>query len=333
MTCELGGNKFAVSVADILLFDTSCGGEQLILNGKTLLNSSITQAVQQTTVYGGKGSQTLYEFNYQKEITVTIEDAVFSPVYMAVQNGTNLVNEEDNFYTSEKVTFDATGTATLKGTPVGNVQIPDAAGTYATVQAVGQTLVAPEFAGMEKTVVFAEAGEFRKLKISASSFPKAMKLVMKIDIFDSNGKVEEMQIVIPQFKPDGNIDLSLTNDGVATSAMAGKAFANCDGDYAIITWKVIDQTTVPCYSAFIANHSTVEVEIAGTEQLAIKGVRGGLYGNISIPAEQLTFTSGDELIATVDATGLITGVSAGNTMVTISDGKGTTLLVAVEVTV
>lgn len=333
MTCELGNKKFAVSVADVLLYDTSCAGEQLILNGKTLINSSITQAIQQTTVYGGKGSQSQFEFNYQKEITVNIEDSTFSPVYMAVQNGTNIVSEEANFYVQEKVTFDATGKATLKSEPVGTVQVGDEFGTYQVVIPTGSDITMEEMADKEATVVYVEKGEFRKMEIKADAFPKTLKLVMTVDIFDDRGKVEEMQIVIPRFKPDGAIDLSLTHDGVATSTLAGKALADCNANYAEIVWKDLVGENEVCYSALSVTPSSIEFETGDTETLKVKGIRGGLYGNIPI-TEGLEFTSADDTVATVDAvTGLVTAVGVGTTSITITEKSGQTRNIPVEVTV
>lgn len=333
MTCELGNKKFAVSVADVLLYDTSCAGEQLILNGKTLINSSITQAIQQTTVYGGKGSQSQFEFNYQKEITVNIEDSTFSPVYMAVQNGTNIVSEEANFYVQEKVTFDATGKATLKSEPVGTVQVGDEFGTYQVVIPTGSEITMEEMADKEATVVYVEKGEFRKMEIKADAFPKTLKLVMTVDIFDDRGKVEEMQIVIPRFKPDGAIDLSLTHDGVATSTLAGKALADCNANYAEIVWKDLVGENEVCYTALAVTPSSIEFETGDTETLKVKGIRGGLYGNIAI-TEGLEFTSADDTVATVDAvTGLVTAVGVGTTTITITEKSGQTRTIPVEVTV
>lgn len=333
MTCELGNKKFAVSVADVLLYDTSCAGEQLILNGKTLINSSITQAIQQTTVYGGKGSQSQFEFNYQKEITVNIEDSTFSPVYMAVQNGTNIVSEEANFYVQEKVTFTDLGVATLKSEPVGNVQVADEFGTYQVVIPNATEITMPEMAGKETTVVYVEKGEFRKMEIKADAFPKTLKLVMTVDIFDDRGKVEEMQIVIPRFKPDGAIDLSLTHDGVATSTLAGKALADCNSNYAEIIWKDLVGENEVCFNTLLVTPAEISFETADTETLKVKGVRGGLYGNIPI-TEGLTFTVAEDTIAIVDAvTGLVTGVGPGTTTVTVTETKsGLTRLIPVEVT-
>lgn len=333
MTCLLNDNKFAVGVADILLYDKSCNGEQLVLNGKTNINTSITQAVQTGTVYGGKGSKPLMEYGYQKEITLTIEDAAFNPVYLALQNGANIANELTDFYAQEEVQFDMAGIATLSGTPSGLVQVSNATGQYDTVVAVGNTITNLAMAGKKALVVFTEAGEFRKLTIAGDKFTKSLKAVLSIDIFNSNQeKVETMQIVIPNFKPDGNFELSLTQDGVATSNMAGKALDEC-GKYADIIWKDLTKGAGVCYTNLIVSSDAVELDSAepnNSETVTVIGVRGGIYGNATISNDKLTWTSADETVATV-VNGVITAgataTSGETTIVTVTDGTLTDMIV------
>lgn len=297
----LDNKKFAVSVADALLFDDSCGGEQLILSAKTLINSSITQAIQATTIYGGKGSQSQFEFNYQKEITVALEDSVFSPVYMAVQNGTNIVNELAKFYNTEEVLFDAQGVATLKGVPAGNVQVAMEDGTFMTVAATGSTVTIPTMADKTVPLTYAEEGMLDTITIDASSFPKSLKLVLKVDIFDDNGLAEQMQIVIPKFKPDGALELSLTHDGVATSALAGKALSS-GGQYAKIAFKKVSQTEKPCFVALVPTPADIEFSVLNNNTpvtVSVLGVRGGIYGNITLNNASLKWESSDDTVVTV----------------------------------
>jgi hypothetical protein len=64
---------------------------------------------------------------------------------------------------------------------------------------------------------------------------------------------------------------------------------------------------------------TVEVEVGATETL--KPSKDGC-----------TFSSSDESVATVDASGVVTGVSAGSATITVTDADGNTATVAVSVT-
>jgi len=53
-----------------------------------------------------------------------------------------------------------------------------------------------------------------------------------------------------------------------------------------------------------------------TKEISVIGIKGGLYSNVVIAASECTITTDDPAIATV-ANGVITGVSAGNTLVNV----------------
>lgn len=337
MVCALNDGKFAVGVADAKLFDTSCGGEQLVLNAKTAINTSIEQAIQETTVYGGKGNRAQFVHKYQKELTVTLEEATFSAEFMAIQNGTNIVNKLTEFYKEESVTFDADGKAVLASTPNGNVQVL-LNGVYSVYRAdADNAIVVPELANQTTTAVYANLEELKTITIDGETFPQSLKLVLNIDIYDNVKKVEEMQIVIPKFSPDGNMTISLTSDGVATSSMTGKALDSCDG-YATVSFKSMDDVEGACYVALVATPSEIELDSTAPEAvtLAVRGIRGGMYGNIPLDNTSLKFTSSDEAVATVDANGVVTlaatGVAGNTANITVSDEKETVkTIVVVEV--
>lgn len=341
MTCALDNNKFAVSVAKAMLFDTTCAGKQLILNAQTLMNSSISQAIQSSQVYGGQGSQLLFEFDYQKEITVTLEDSVFSPVYLATQNGTKLVEELGDVYRTETVTFDASGVATLKYVPSGDIQVGQEDGTYILALATGNTVTLPTMADKQAVVVYTERLKTKTLTIDSKSFPKSMELVLTIDIFESatNSKVEEMQIVIPKFKPDGNFELSLTHDGVATSSLAGKAFSNC-GEYAKIKFIPVEGTTATCeVTGLLVTPSPVELDstnVGDTVQLYVRQVFSDGSTSAPVAPTAVTYVSDNDTDITVTANGVVTlvnGTLGDKATITVTQAVGgvtTTVPVTVE---
>lgn len=317
MYCELDNNHFAVSTATALLFDTACQGDQLFASSTTMLNTSITQAIQSTTIYGGKGSKALFDFNYQKEISVTLEDSVFNPNYLAAQNGTSIAKKMSEVFTTEEVVFDATGKGSLKNTPEGNVQVP-LDGKFTAVLATGKDVVVPALAGKTVNVTYAHNKLVDTLSIDASTFPKALKLVLTIDIFDKQQRlVEQMQITIPNFKPDGNMEISLTHDGVATSSISGKALI-CGDKYATITFIPVqgdDEAT--CLTQIVTIPSKIEFDDDAqneTRTLTVLGVRG--LGNTLIPNTDanLEFNSTDpDLFTVTDGVVTFVGTSTATT--------------------
>lgn len=65
--------------------------------------------------------------------------------------------------------------------------------------------------------------------------------------------------------------------------------------------------------------ASVSVAVGATQQLAVSD------GTKDVTA-QSAFTSGDATIATVDASGLVTGVAAGSTSVGVSEGTASTVV-------
>lgn len=326
-------NKFLTSVADVKLYDDITN--ELILNGKTLINSSLTQSIQSQAVYGGKGSQKLYEFNYQKELSLTIEDGVFSPHYINLQNNTKVLQELTDYYTDEYVVLDASGEGELSETPVGNVHVQTEDGSHVQIVPNGKKLTYLPLANQEVRVSYAYKELMDTITINASSFPKAVRLVLNADVMTNNGKEEEMQILVHKFKPDGAMELSLSHDGVSTSSLAGTALANNKGEYAKISFKKINASSIALVKI---SASPEEVDLdssvpSDSEQLSVYGIRGD-NTVVLLDNTKLTFTSDDPLIATVDTNGLITlagtATATDTTMIRISDGSNIDI---VEVTV
>ena len=76
-------------VADVTFYrikDDGTAGEPVLFLD-TLKVSTIEQTAEQVDARGGKGNPKLITWDYGKEITVTIEDALFSPKSMAIMMG------------------------------------------------------------------------------------------------------------------------------------------------------------------------------------------------------------------------------------------------------
>ena len=82
-------------VADVTFYkindDGTPGAPVLFLD--TLKVSTIEQTAEQADARGGKGNPKLITWDYGKEITVTIEDALFSPKSMAIMLGDGTVTK------------------------------------------------------------------------------------------------------------------------------------------------------------------------------------------------------------------------------------------------
>lgn len=318
--------QYLVSVADALLFDPDT--DNLTIKGKALLNSSIEQSMQNQEVFAGRGSQLQFEYNYQKVLNISIEAADFAPAYLAMQTGSTIKNELSKYFTEEDVVFDGTGNGILAETPVGNayVELPDG---NLTVIPTGKNINIASLANKTAKVVYQYNTTVDVITIPANTFPKAYRLVLTSDVYGTNGKTHEMQVEVPKYKLDGAISLSLQHDQVGSFTLNGKSLADKDNNYAYVKFKPLAVTNIPLI-ALAATPSEVQLDSATTgdaEQLTVYGLRGGLYTNIIVDSAKLTFSSDDDTIATVDATGKIelgaSATSGQSTVVRITDGTHT----------
>ncbi len=317
-------NQFLTSVANVRLFDRLT--DELILNGKTLLNSSMTQAIQTQAIHAGKGSKKVYELNYQKELTFSIEDAAFDTAYIALQNGTDINHQLAEYYTDEIILLDANGKGTLAETPIGKVHVEQLNGMFTQYAPTGNEISVPALAGKEVQVVYAVQEMMDTIEISADSFPKAVRMELNVDIRSNNGKTGEVIIEVPNFKPNGAVEISMTHEGVASSSLAGSALSDKKGNYAYIKLRNLSEEKVQ-FTALAANPSRLVLDssIAGDSQrITVLGIRGAGYGNVLLQNSDLTWTSKAPSIASVSADGVVAlGASAqanDQTMIEVTDG-------------
>ena len=101
-------------VADVTFYEISAAGkpERPVLYLDTLKVSTIEQTAEQAEARGGKGNPPLIIWDYGKEITVTLEDALFSAKSMAIMfgNGTVKNYSGENAFIMKTEQFIATGT-------------------------------------------------------------------------------------------------------------------------------------------------------------------------------------------------------------------------------
>lgn len=313
---------FAVSVADALLIDPDT--DTLAVKGTALLSSSMEQTMQETELFAGRGSKLQFVYNYQKVLAFQIEASDFSPVYLALQTGSEIKRKMSKYFTEEKVEFDATGKGTLTQEPIGGVYV-ELPSNHTTKLAVGSVITDIAFANKALKVVYQFDAEVDELVIPANSFPKAYKLVLTSDIFDSNGdKAYEQQIIAPRYKLDGALSLNLTHDGVSQFTLNGKTLVDDDDNYAYIKWLDVKSNKVGV-SMLATDPSEVTLAVSETQKVITYGVRGGGYSNVLMDNSKLNFTTDDPAVATFE-NGVITAVGAGETNVKVSDGTYTDVI-------
>ena len=196
-------------VADVTFYDIkddgSMGAPVLYLD--TLKVSTIEQTAENAEARGGKGNAALISWDYGKEITVTLEDALYSPRSLALIYG-------DEDATPEELTA-AQGKALIKKTlwkqTAGDLTINEKNVT-AKINGKEVTLTDCEFYKADGTVGSSSEYEYvtgsmpvvdgaLKIDVSANSFPGVYYITG--DTYARNeatGKDEFFQFIIPKAK-------------------------------------------------------------------------------------------------------------------------------------
>ena len=178
-------------VADVTFYEIQKDGKpgKPVLFLDTLKVSTIEQTAEQADARGGKGNPKLITWDYGKEITVTIEDALFSPKSMSIMLGDGTVAHATSDYVQHTATvrlddtgkfpeyfvadiYDANKGSVRKKVYIGNSTLPanmisiDSAGLqFETVEGkfVGSQLVAEDGEAKDSSFTIAE------LKAAAAS--------------------------------------------------------------------------------------------------------------------------------------------------------------------
>lgn len=202
-------------VADVTLFQINDdGSETPYLYLDSLKVSTVEQTADQTEARGGKGNPPLIIWDFNKEINVTLEDALYTPKSMALMfGGGNPWKEDGN--TAKKYfrwVADSTDTGITQFVENGITwavnKLYDDAGAVATTFTKGDTYIAECTATLTK----------KTLEIGADDFPGTFKLVGDTYARNRNtGKDEYFQFIINRAKMSAEETLTLEAEGDPTT--------------------------------------------------------------------------------------------------------------------
>ena len=205
-------------VADVTFYSISDGvgtgkpaaGEpyQPVIYFDTLKVSTIEETASQTSARGGKGNPELIIWDYGREITVTLEDALFSAKSMALMFNQNGSTKNDAFTVRRAVQISAVNTASSK------VTINGKSVTYTTAtfyNATGSTAAAS--AATWADVTFSSNNPLT-IEINAEQFPGTYYVVG--DTYarsEKDGTDEFFQFIIPKAKIQAGQTITMQADG------------------------------------------------------------------------------------------------------------------------
>ena len=148
--------------------------------------------------------------------------------------------------------------------------------------------------------------QMNKIETSIQLTPAIMQLTVgQVDVIDAEVKGGSGTIVWES----SNIGVATVTAGVVTAVAEGEATITASIGSASATCMVF---VVNGSSDFTINKSSFTIEVNKTEQLSV------------LPETAVTWSSADVSIATVDQTGLVTGVKDGKTQIIATDAYGHT---------
>ena len=216
-------------VADVTFWDTKTGAPVLYLD--TLKVSTIEETGEQSEARGGKGNAPLIIWDYGKEITLTLEDALFSMKSMQIMHNPNdaehAVGSVSSVVRTSKFT---TAPATDSNT---TVSIPEWAANLNATFYDEQGVSASDSLAAGKTYIasWTQSVQGEVINISSNSFPGTYRITG--DTYARNqatGEDEFFQFVVQLAKINPEQTITMQADGdPSTFSMTVRVLRPADG--------------------------------------------------------------------------------------------------------
>lgn len=346
-------NYILAGVGTIEAFTQSSTQPTKIFTSKTLQESGISISVTAEDIRGGLSNPLLGRYFHDSILEANITDALFNLQYLALNVGGEVVIGGSSLVT-ETVTA-GNGTLTVQGTPVAF----GAAGTVGWYTPAGQEDWAPlTFEGKVATATVTANTEYcvrynatdagiQEFVVPSAIIPSEVHLVMTYPLFaggtspeaiSTSSQVGELIVDIPRFQFAGNVELSLTSSGAATSNLSGSALAsyttaNCNdmGTYGTVKQKIYGGNWYDDLTTIAVDGGNFSIADGATKTLKVIGIFKN--GTGIIDNSKLTFTSSASSTASVSNAGVVTGAATGSANITITVTEKTSVATMVGVTV
>lgn len=347
-------------VAPVEFYDNN---HNLYATATALTDAGLNVSVSEDVSRGGASNARIGSYFYDSNLALNLTNTTFKLEYLATKLGSSIVAGGD-VWALETVTTTVADTITVSKLPV--APFDDSTTVYgyyklSTDNTDAWTLIT--FTGSNATVsglpisstvcvkyCYTNTGA-RKFTIASSIIPNISYAIMKIPMlkagttkesYTSSSKVGELLVKIPKFQFDPNTELALTSSGHATTSLSGNALinygsgCNATGYYAEIVEDIFGKSTFDTVTAIMIEGSTdgFDLAVSGTETLNVYAKYNDGTSITKLDNSLFTFTSATPATATVGAhTGLVTGVGAGTTVITVVATDKTSLETNCTVTV
>lgn len=238
-----GNEKFGLKeVLDVVLYDMATG--RPVIQFDSLKNTSINVTAEKVSARGGRGNPKLITWEFNKEATMTIEDALLSPKSIALASGLDTVTKSQNIPMRQTTEYETitgggvkdkgelfpltvkSGKITLAYAPVDPNKVfvykyDDDCGTPLSVTVTGKDVSASSLTDGDRVVAyyeFASPASTQTFVIDAKTFSSTYKLVGDTVVRNKEtGKDETFKVIIPNIKWSSNFTFNLTAEGEPSS--------------------------------------------------------------------------------------------------------------------
>lgn len=323
-----------------------------VAKANTAANVAIT--MQQKDIRGGQNNSLLATIFSDTAVKVKVTSVSWQPEFLAASIGSTISVGSYDFY-SDDVTYTAVG----DGTPAGtgdthvNITLPDVPvdkvinvavnGGYIQIPATTKIVDVKPYGYkngdcISIIAIFSQTG--KRVGISSTSTPSIGELTLSSPLFSgTQGTVGKAEYKFPSFQFDGNFTHDFSAD--AKFELSGAALQSGSGicgkgtEYGEYKEYATNDATLTAYNSIVATPTITELDLSDTEtqQITVYGVKNDLYDRALLANNdtKITYVSGTPATATVSATGLITPVAVGTSVITITYDTRLTTTITVTV--
>lgn len=208
-------------VANVTFYEVGTNKPVLFLD--SLKVSTIEQTAESTDAKGGWGNPSLITWDYNKEVNVTLEDALFSTMSLKTMMGAGIKvassKDTQEIDINEEITLDSTGKGKLSypiKTGASAYYLAD--GAYTTVTPTAGEITIPALKEQEirvfyKAEVNGTNGNAVEITIGASTFGGTYRIVGDTVVRNTNGVDEPFQFVMEKAKVTSEVTFTMEAEG------------------------------------------------------------------------------------------------------------------------
>ena len=333
---------FLAGIADVEIFKD----EELLLSGKTLINSSIRIGVSTEDIRAGKGAKLYGKYFHTTSFNLKISDAMFRTEYLTERFGADIKFGEDTIVEEHFIATDKIGTYALKHTPISHddknniiiywKHISDnfyktkkiESLHYDNIIKLGETEV-----GEMYCVKYLYKNEsVHKISIGSEIIPNILSVYLTASLYKDDkdnaktaSKVGTITIKIPKFLLLSNQEILLNMAGAVNNTLEGSALSCRKGIceqslyYAEIIEVIEDRTFNNLRGLKIyADEEGLFIHPDTMDKKLKVYANFDDSGLVIINNEKIDFCVEDEDILTVDTNGIIHPIRNGTTKITAS---------------